>query len=80
MGQNRLRRQSRRPHPHPHPEAIVLGKVSKPAEKIEEYRPLADYLTANLGDFVAAGEVKVAPDPETMAGWMEGDDGVKRQS
>lgn len=70
-----------KPTPTPEPTAtptpaavgvIVLGKVSdKPAEKIEKYQPLADYLAANLGDFgIGVGEVRVAPDLETMARWM----------
>ena len=51
---------------------IVLGKVSdKPAEKIEEYQPIANYLAANLSDYdIGSGLVKVAPDIQTMADWL----------
>jgi phosphonate transport system substrate-binding protein len=51
---------------------IVLGDVSdEPAKKIDRFQPLVDYLAANLGDFgIGVGEVKIAPDMETMAQWL----------
>ncbi|MEL7036290.1 MAG: phosphate/phosphite/phosphonate ABC transporter substrate-binding protein [Cyanobacteria bacterium J06592_8] len=52
---------------------IVVGDVtSQPAKKIKRFQPLADYLAANLGEFgIGVGEVKVAPDVETMASLLE---------
>ena len=51
---------------------IVLADISDdPADKIERFTPLADYLAANLGEYgIGVGEVKIAPDMETMAKWM----------
>ena len=51
---------------------IVLGKISdQPAEEIQDWQPLADYLAAHLGDFgIGVGKVKVAKDLETMADWI----------
>lgn len=52
----------------PKGESIVIGDISdEPTKKIEEYQPLADYLGAALNQ---VGEVKIAPDIETMAQWM----------
>jgi len=51
---------------------IVLSEVSNaPAKTLKQFQPLADYLAANLGEFgIGVGEVKVAPDMETMAKWL----------
>jgi phosphonate transport system substrate-binding protein len=51
---------------------IVLGDISdEPAKKIERFQPLADYLAAHLSDFgIGVGQVKIAPDMETMAQWL----------
>lgn len=52
--------------------AIVLGDISdEPAETIEGTQPMADYLAARLGEFgITRGEVKIAPDLDTMTQWM----------
>lgn len=52
--------------------AIVLGDISdEPAETIEGTQPMADYLAARLGEYgITRGEVKIAPDLETMTQWM----------
>lgn len=54
-------------------EVIVVGEVSDDVEEAVGYtQPVADYLAANLSEFgVTRGEVKVAPDLETMAEWMK---------
>ncbi len=51
---------------------IVLGDVSdEPTKKIERFQPLADYLAVNLNAYgIGQGEVKIAPDLETMTQWM----------
>lgn len=52
---------------------IVISNVdsSNPAQKIEEFQPLADYLAANLEDSgITIGEVVVARDTSEMARMM----------
>jgi phosphonate transport system substrate-binding protein len=53
--------------------AIILADISDdPAETVEVFQPLADYLGANLSEFgIGSGEVKAAPDLDTMADWLE---------
>jgi phosphonate transport system substrate-binding protein len=68
------------PAPAPEPAAveptakgkIVFGDVSdEPAKEIARYQPLADYLAAHLGEVgIGVGEVKIAPDMETMTQWL----------
>ncbi|MGB3558665.1 MAG: phosphate/phosphite/phosphonate ABC transporter substrate-binding protein [Geitlerinemataceae cyanobacterium] len=57
-------------------EAIVVGDISdEPIETISETQPFADYLAAKLETFeIGRGEVKVAPDMETMAKWLKAGD------
>lgn len=52
---------------------IVVGEISDdPEEAVGYTQPFADYLAAQLADNgIGRGEVKVAPDPETMAEWMK---------
>lgn len=52
---------------------IILGDISdEPAETIEGTQPVANYLAARLADRgISRGEVKIAPDLETMIEWME---------
>ena len=51
----------------------MLGDIADdPAKKIATSTPLADYLAANLGELgITEGRVKIAPDMETMAQWLE---------
>lgn len=53
--------------------ALVIGDISdEPAETIKGTQPLADYLAAKLADQgITHGEVKIAPDLETMIQWMK---------
>ncbi|GAB4532609.1 MAG: phosphate/phosphite/phosphonate ABC transporter substrate-binding protein [Pleurocapsa sp.] len=51
--------------------AIVLGDISdNPRKKIRKFQPLADYLAVHLSR-VDRGEVKIAPDMETMIAWLK---------
>lgn len=53
---------------------LVLGHIAPddPADKIEEFQPIIDYLAENLGDFgIERGEVKIAPDLETLMEWVK---------
>ena len=54
-------------------DTIVLADISdEPAKKIKRFQPLADYLAANLAPFgIGVGEVKIAPDMETVIRWLE---------
>ena len=53
-------------------DTFVYGRVSlEPTEKIEQYQPVVDYLAVRLGEHgIGVGQVKVAPDAETMALWL----------
>jgi phosphonate transport system substrate-binding protein len=55
---------------------ITVGDIGDdPSDVIEDFQPLADYLAANLGEFgFGVGEVRVAPDIETMTQWVESGD------
>lgn len=52
--------------------ALVIGDISdEAAETIRGTQPLADYLAAQLSEYgITKGEVKIAPDLETMVAWM----------
>jgi phosphonate transport system substrate-binding protein len=52
--------------------SIVLADIDdNPVKIIERTQPIADYLAAHLGEFgIETGEVKVAPDMETMIDWL----------
>lgn len=52
---------------------IVLGDISdNPQKKIRRFKPLADYLAANLSKFeIGKGQVKIAPDINTMIQWLK---------
>lgn len=54
-------------------ETLVIGDISdEPAETIKGTQPLADYLVNQLGQYgITHGEVKIAPDLETMIQWMK---------
>ncbi len=53
---------------------IVMGDIDEddPVSKIEEFQPIIDYIAADLADVgIGIGEVKIAPDAETMISMME---------
>lgn len=54
-------------------EVLVLGDISdEAAETIKGTQPIADYLAEQLADDgVVGGEVKIAPDLDTMIEWMK---------
>ncbi len=54
-------------------QTLVLGDISdEAAETIRGTQPLADYLATHLADEgITRGEVKIAPDLETMIQWIE---------
>jgi phosphonate transport system substrate-binding protein len=54
-------------------DVLVLGDISDEAvETINGTQPLADYLASRLEEQgITAGEVKIAPDLETMTQWVE---------
>ena len=51
---------------------LVLADIgSDTAKKVRRFSPLADYLGARLAEFgIEGGEVRVAPDTETMVRWL----------
>lgn len=61
------------PEPSAATKAIVVGDISdEPIKTISKTQPFADYLATTLEKFeIGRGEVKVAPDMETMARWLK---------
>lgn len=55
--------------------SLIIGDISdEAAETIKGTQPLAEYLAAQLESFdIHNGEVKIAPDLETMIQWLEND-------
>ena len=53
--------------------ALVIGTTAvDPAKTVQVFQPLADYLAGKLTAYgIGTGEVKVTPDPETIAGLMK---------
>jgi phosphonate transport system substrate-binding protein len=53
--------------------AIVVGDISdEPIDTITNFQPFADYIATHLEAFgIGRGEVKVAPNMETMAQWLK---------
>ena len=51
---------------------IILSDIDEnPVKTINEFQPLADYLAERLTEYdIEGGEVMVAPDMETMIGWL----------
>lgn len=54
-------------------QAITVGDISdEPIEIVTKGQPFADYVAAKLGKFgIDRGEMKIAPDMETMARWLK---------
>ena len=54
------------------PATLVLAGISEePAKILRRYQPLADYLVTHLEEAdISVGQVKVAPDLETMSDWV----------
>lgn len=53
----------------------MVGDIdaNDPVRKLEWFQPFADHLGARLGRFgIELGEVRIAPDIETMVGWLRG--------
>jgi phosphonate transport system substrate-binding protein len=55
---------------------LVLADITDtPAKRIAAFQPVADYLGANLSEFgIGGGEVKVAPDMDTMMKYLKNGD------
>ncbi len=53
--------------------SIILADVDDdPLKKIKRFQPLADYLALHLESYgIEVGEVQIAPDMDTMMGWLE---------
>lgn len=51
---------------------LVIGDIGDdPAERINEFQPLADYLASRLGEYgIGDVGIKIAPDFDTMIAWM----------
>lgn len=60
----------------PAAKALVLGDISDdPTKTISAFQPLADYLAAGLSQYgITEGQVKAAPDLDTMGKWMKSGD------
>ena len=54
-------------------QTLILSDISEdPANKIEAYQPMADYLAARLSDYgIRGGRVVVAPDMSTMVQYLK---------
>jgi len=54
-------------------QVLILSDISKdPANKIEAFQPMADYLATRLSDFgIRGGKVLVAPDMSTMVQYLK---------
>lgn len=55
--------------------ALVVGDIDKndPVRKFEWLKPFVDHLAADLDELgIFAGDVRIAPDMETMSSWLAG--------